>query len=81
MIAWRLSPGQKVTFWDGSIRAAPRGYNIMPVDFAAYCRRFDVFDYLAERQALPSDITELLGLAKDVELEDTIIVDHEHYAE
>lgn len=53
----------------------------MPVDFAAYCRRFDVFDYLAERQALPSDIKELLGLAKDVELEDTIIVEREYYAE
>jgi hypothetical protein len=30
---------------------------------------------------MPSDITELLELARDIELEDTIIVDHEHYDE
>ena len=51
------------------------------MDFDAYKRRVDAFDYRAKRHDVPHDVAELLELSRDIELEDTIIVDHEHYRE
>jgi hypothetical protein len=48
------------------------------VEFEAYMRRVDGFDYRAKRRDMPQDIAELLELAREIELEDRIIVDLEH---
>ncbi len=34
-----------------------------------------------KRRDMPHDVTELLALVRDLEFEDKIIVDSEHYAE
>lgn len=43
--------------------------------FAGYQRRLDVFDYRGKHRDLPRDIGNLLALARDIELEDKIILD------
>lgn len=51
------------------------------VDFAGYCRRVADFEYRAKRHDVPHDVVQLLGLASDLDLEDKITVDREHYSE
>lgn len=51
------------------------------IDFEGYRRRVDAFDYRAKRRDVPHDMAELLALSRDIELEDIIIVDSEHYRE
>lgn len=42
-----------------------------------YARRLDVFEYRARLGDVPRDVAQLLELARDIELEDRISVDHE----
>jgi hypothetical protein len=51
------------------------------VSFDGYRRRVDAFDYQAKRRDVPHDVSVLLELADRIDLEDGIIVDHEHYSE
>lgn len=43
--------------------------------FNGYKRRLDVFDFHGKHRDLPRDIERLLALARDIELEDKIILD------
>lgn len=43
--------------------------------FEGYRRRLDGFEYRAKRRDVPKDVAVLLELARDIELEDRIILD------
>lgn len=43
--------------------------------FKGYCRRVDGWDYRAKRRDVPHDAATLLELARDIELEERIILD------
>ncbi len=52
------------------------------LSFAGYRRHVDdAGDGRLKRRDVPHDVTELLALVRDLEFEDKIIVDSEHYAE
>ncbi len=51
------------------------------VTFNSYCRTQADFDYRAKLRDIPRDMASLLALARDIELEDRIILDREHDAE
>ncbi len=44
-------------------------------DFDQYRRRVDGFEYRAKRRDVPRDVALLLELARDIELEERIILD------
>ena len=43
--------------------------------FEGYRRRVDAWEYRAKRRDLPADAARLLALARDIELEERIILD------
>jgi hypothetical protein len=57
------------------------GRTVQRPTFDGYSRRLDVFDYRAKRKDVPHDVDRLLELARDIELEDKIIIDSEDYRE
>lgn len=44
-------------------------------DFQGYKRRLDAWEYRAKRRDMPRDVGTLLELARDIELEERIILD------
>lgn len=44
-------------------------------DFRGYVRRLDGWEYRAKRLDIPKDSAALLALARDIELEERIILD------
>ncbi len=51
------------------------------VSFEGYCLRTADFTYRAKHRDIPHDVTELLELARDIELTDKIAVDVADYRE
>lgn len=43
--------------------------------FGGYKRRLDAYEYRARRHDVPHDVAALLALARDIELEERIILD------
>lgn len=43
--------------------------------FGGYKRRLDAYEYQAKRRDVPHDVASLLELARDIELEERIILD------
>ncbi len=43
--------------------------------FGGYKRRLDAVEYRGKRHDVPRDVTDLLALVRDIELEDRIILD------
>jgi hypothetical protein len=48
---------------------------VVAVDFEGYRRRVDAFEYRPKHRDTPSDIRELLELAREIEWTDKVIVD------
>jgi hypothetical protein len=75
----RCDSPQSTTFRSESARGSalegPR--DMGQVSFEGYKRRVDGFDYRSRQRDMPRDIATLLELARDIELEDVITVDHE----
>jgi hypothetical protein len=82
-IASRSVSGHNVTS-GGSGFPSPQRNGVLVgglLQFDGYCRRLDAFEYRAKRHDVPHDVVQLLGLASDLDLEDKITVDREHYSE